>query len=464
MTFTKKYTKVFKYLLPAPFTIAILLTLITFLIALVITLPTELGIGSYSLKLTNYWEEGLWNAGLMVFAMQMMLMLVLGHVLALTKPVNSFINLVVKSCNTTAKSAAIVTLLTVLVSLFNWGLGLIFGAILARKVGEHASKLNIKLNYAIVGAAGYSGLMVWHGGLSGSSLAKVAEPGHLTNMMTGVLNEEQLATLPEQISYTATVGSSMNLFVMAALILLLPLAMYWLGNRVSGHTVALKSTNDKVDTTPETLEGAEKLDYSKLFSKTIGVLIFTYVLYKIGADYNFDFLGFFNPNNINLLLFALAILLHKNFSTFLGAVDEAIAGAAGILIQFPLYFGIMGIMKSSGLVGEISDFFVSVSSETTYPLFTFLSAGLVNIFVPSGGGQWAVQGPIIVQAAGDLGLSLPKSIMALAYGDQLTNMLQPFWALPLLGITGLKAKDILPYTLFLMVLGAIIYISALLIF
>jgi len=124
----------------------------------------------------------------------------------------------------------------------------------------------------------------------------------------------------------------------------------------------------------------------------------------------------------------------------------------------------MGLMKSSGLVTDISGFFVKISNETTYPIFTFLSAGLVNIFVPSGGGQWAVQGPIIVQAASALGISLPKSIMALAYGDQLTNMLQPFWALPLLGITGLKAKEILPYTLFLMVIGAFIYLSGLLIF
>ena len=124
----------------------------------------------------------------------------------------------------------------------------------------------------------------------------------------------------------------------------------------------------------------------------------------------------------------------------------------------------MGIMRHSGLVNEIADFFVSISTDTTYPIFTFLSAGLVNIFVPSGGGQWAVQGPIIVQSAMDLGISLPKSIMALAYGDQLTNMLQPFWALPLLGITGLKAKEILPYTLFLMLIGMAIYITGLLLF
>ena len=114
------------------------------------------------------------------------------------------------------------------------------------------------------------------------------------------------------------------------------------------------------------------------------------------------------------------------------------------------------------MVVQISDFFVSIANETTLPLFTFLSAGLVNIFVPSGGGQWAVQGPIVVESALKLGVPLNKAIMALAYGDQLTNMLQPFWALPLLGITRLKAKEILPYTLFLMFVGIIVFVLGLL--
>ena len=156
--------------------------------------------------------------------------------------------------------------------------------------------------------------------------------------------------------------------------------------------------------------------------------------------------------------------MHGNFYNFLKAIDKAINGASGILIQFPLYFGIMGIMNQSGMVQMMSDFFVNISNETTFPIFTFISAGIVNIFVPSGGGQWAVQGPIIIDAATQLGLSIPKNIMALAYGDQITNMLQPFWALPLLGITGLKAKEILPYTLILFFSGSIIFISGLLIF
>ena len=109
-------------------------------------------------------------------------------------------------------------------------------------------------------------------------------------------------------------------------------------------------------------------------------------------------------------------------------------------------------------------FFVNISNDTTFPIFTFISAAIVNVFVPSGGGQWAVQGPIIVDAANQLGVSIPKSVMALAYGDQLTNMLQPFWALPLLGITGLKAKEILPYTLIIMLVGFLIFSFALILF
>jgi short-chain fatty acids transporter len=124
----------------------------------------------------------------------------------------------------------------------------------------------------------------------------------------------------------------------------------------------------------------------------------------------------------------------------------------------------MGMMKSSGLVADFSDFFIRISNEHTFPLFTMISAGIVNVFVPSGGGQWAVQGPILIQASESLNISLPKSIMALAYGDQLTNMLQPFWALPLLGITGLKAKEILPYSLLLMIVGIVIYFTALMLF
>ena len=123
------------------------------------------------------------------------------------------------------------------------------------------------------------------------------------------------------------------------------------------------------------------------------------------------------------MLLGLGLMLHSNVQGFLKSIDQAILGAAGILIQFPLYFGIMGLMIGSGLIHVFSDFFVEISTETSFPIYSFISAGIVNVFVPSGGGQWGVQGPIIIQSAMELGVSIPKSIMALAYGDQLTNMM-----------------------------------------
>ena len=453
--------KIFKNFLPTPFTIAILITIVTFFLAFSLT-ESDLGTGSRGIELLGFWYDGLWGQSLLAFAIQMMLMLVLGHAVALTKPVDRFMSYVTRFCNDTSSAAFTVTLLTILVSLFNWGLGLIFGAILARKVGERAAQNNIKLNYALIGAAGYSGLMVWHGGISGSAPIKAAEPGHITSLMDGILSPEQLATLPDRIPFSETVFGTMNLVVMLLLVICLPVFMYWLGKRSTKSGMLPKVKTSEVSEPDE--EKRKNLDSSPWFSRGIGILLCSYAVYIAISLFAKVGLGFITPNFINFMLLGLGLLLHSNIHGFLKAIDQAIRGAAGILIQFPLYFGIMGLMIGSGLIQVFSDFFVEISTVTSFPIYSFISAGIVNVFVPSGGGQWLVQGPIIIQSAMELGISLPKSIMALAYGDQLTNMLQPFWALPLLGITGLKAKSILPYTLAMMLIGASIYLIALFLF
>ena len=440
----KNLTKWLNHILPAPFTIAIILTIITFFLAFFIT-KSETN-KSHILELFLFWEKGMWHPPLLVFAIQMMLMLVLGHVLALTKPVKSLILKATIFCNNTANSAAIITFFTILVSLFNWGLGLIFGAIFARKVGEHASEKGIPLNYPLIGAAGYSGLMVWHGGISGSAPIKIAEKEHFLSDKIGVISQAE------------TIFSTMNITVSIILIITLPILMYLIGKKNPGTKIYLKikkKNKEKI---------TNNIDHSRLMPLIVGGILILFVLYKGFILPKKISLSIITPNYINLFLLATGIIMHKSFYDFLKAVDSAISGASGILIQFPLYFGIMGIMTHSGMIQFIADIFVNISNETTFPILTFISAGIVNIFVPSGGGQWAVQGPIIVDAAYQLGVSIPKSVMALAYGDQITNMLQPFWALPLLGITGLKAKEILPYTLILLVAGITIFIGGLLLF
>lgn len=146
------------------------------------------------------------------------------------------------------------------------------------------------------------------------------------------------------------------------------------------------------------------------------------------------------------------------------AVTEAVKGTSGIIIQFPFYAGLMGIMVSSGLATVISETFVSISTETTFAMFVFWSAGIVNFFVPSGGGQWAVQAPVVLDAAQALDVPTAKAAMAVAWGDAWTNMIQPFWALPALAIAGLKAKDIMGYCVMILLVSGVIISLGLLIF
>ncbi|WP_203294703.1 short-chain fatty acid transporter [Luteirhabdus pelagi] len=455
MKITQTIETLFRRFLPSPFAIAVILTLVTMLLALFFTdAPAE---ENHALAILSWWENGIWNNDLLVFAYQMMLILVLGHILVLSKPMTRLINTLTKGVSNTSNAVLLVSVTTMLVSFFNWGLGLIFGAIMARKVAEAAQVRNFNINYPLVGAAGYVGLMIWHGGMSGSAPLKVAETGHLASLMQG-MDTSLVAQLPVVIPSSETIFSGFNLLLFGILLVLLPSFLFLMGKKVSTTPVNLPLYSGEVEE-EQPAKGAERIDRSKWVGVFFGLLI----LVAFGYQY-FDNISNFiiTPNMLNFFMLGLGLLLHGSFASYLRAVEEAISGASGILIQFPLYFGIMGIMRESGMVVQISDFFVSVATETTLPIFTFFSAGLVNIFVPSGGGQWAVQGPIVIESALKLGVSIPKMIMALAYGDQITNMLQPFWALPLLGITKLKAREILPYTLLLMCIGIVVFITGLL--
>lgn len=447
MRLIKHYTNWFKKILPSPFSIAILITILVFF-------TTILSTDKPIVELLLDWQEGLWNSSLLAFAFQMMLMLVLGHTLALTSFFDTIINQIILRLKTGAQAAFAVTLSTIIVALFNWGLGLIFGAIIARKVGENFTNRRLKLNYPLIGASGYIGLMVWHGGISGSALTKVAEAGHIREITRNI-------TMPEIISFENTVFSPMNLIAILLLIIGIPTISYLIGKLTTKEIPQVIKLEQTEKETPEII-GAEHIDQSKWLSMIIGIILTVIAMYIAIVSQNN--LGFINPNFINFSLLGLNLLLHKNIRSFLNNIDKAIQGSSGILIQFPLYFGILALMQSGGLIEIISDFFIQISTPKTLPIYTFFSAGLVNIFVPSGGGQWALQGPIILKAALELDIPLHKIVLALAYGDQITNMLQPFWALPLLSITGLKAKDILPYTLMLMLVGIAIFLIVLMLF
>ena len=445
-----KIENFFARFLPSPFTLSIFLSLVSLILAFIFgDFNSE---ESQLVSVFTAWQNSIWNADLLVFGYQMMLILVLGHILVLSEPVNLVLEKITSLVSNTKSAIVLVSVATMLMGFFNWGLGLIFGAILVRKIGEKSAKEYLNINYPLVGALGYSGMMIWHGGISGSAPLKVAEPGHLKSM-TG----NNAGIFPEFISTADSIFSYENLIVFGIVLVIVPIIFRKIQkySTSSFQTKALLNLDDeKSDSQP--IHPLEQHRFLSFIFGSLLLIAFVVVYFENIMRLNLT------PNMLNFLMLGLGVLLHKNIFKYLKALSEAIKGASGILIQFPLYFGIIGLMKDSGLAVNFANFFVSISNETSLPIFTFISSGIVNIFVPSGGGQWAIQGPIAIDSATKLGVSLPKIVMALSYGDQITNMLQPFWALPLLAITKLKASDIFPFTFILFIIGSIIYILGLL--
>lgn len=459
-SFAKKFEDVFTRLLPSPLAIALGLSVIAFMGAYFGGNQLPDAYGARFITTIDIWSQGLWQSSLLAFTVQMMLILVLGHTLALSQPVQRLTQKLSDSIVSKSYPAAWVTTATMMVAFFNWGLGLIFGAILAREVADAARRKQIPISYPLLGAAGYSGLMVWHGGLSGSAPLKAAESGHLTELTQGL----SISALPNAIPLEDSVFSTMNISatigILSLSFILMIILQKWAPTKTPERTEIAVHT----DTPLERAKGAQWLDYGRLNSKIWGVILLVVVILLATALNSEGGLSFLTPNYLNTLLLAMAILLHKNLNSFANAVDDAVRGAGGILIQFPLYFGIMALLRDSGLLQSWAEAMVATSSAFSFPIFTLASAAVINVFVPSGGGQWAIQGPIMIEASQALNVPLGKSIMAMAYGDQLTNMLQPFWALPLLAITKLKAREILPYTLILMALGVAVYTITLALF
>ncbi|NNE09612.1 MAG: short-chain fatty acid transporter [Gemmatimonadetes bacterium] len=421
--------------LPDPFTLALLLTFVSFLLGWGLTDTSPWG-------MAQHWYDGFWN--LLAFSMQMALILVTGHALAITPPVQRALTGVARVVTSTRSAVVLVSLVSMIAATVNWGLGIIVGALLAREVAIAATKRGIDLHYPIVAAAGYTGFLVWHGGLSGSAPLTVAQPGHFLEASVGV------------IPVTGTLFSPMNGVMLLLLLLAVPsilVAMIPRGGWIAPPVF--------VDTEAPTVSGprtpAEALDRNTLLARGIALGGIAVLASRFFAG------GFatLNLNTMNFLFLFLGLLLHGSTKRYGAALGEGVRGAGGIILQFPFYAGIMGMVSQSGLVTVLADAFVSMSAAggvvglseaKLLPFLSFLSAGIVNVFVPSGGGQWAVQGPVMLEAAARIGVPAEKIVMAVAYGDEWTNMLQPFWALPLLGITRVRAQDMIGYTAALMIL------------
>ncbi|GMV43872.1 MAG: hypothetical protein AMXMBFR64_55880 [Myxococcales bacterium] len=438
-------------LMPDPFVLAVGLTLVV--LALGVLFGDALAVGSladrFSATLLG-WRSYLFDPrrpdgsvveGYLYFAFQMCLVLVTGHALATSRPVGRALGALARLPRSGAAASATVALIACALALVHWGLGLIGGALVAREAGRQLLRRGVPAHYPLIGAAGYTGLMVWGGGLSGSIPLKAID--------------YRSDILADGVPLSLTLWSPLNLTVCAMLLVLVPV-LAWALHPKEGCVPYAGPLDDRSDEEPAS-EGRSPvvvwLECSRAPALVLAVLGFGAVaLDAWRGTFRLDL------NSLNVIFLFAGIAAQGSLLRYVRAVSDGVAGCAGIVLQFPFYFGILGILLVTGLGAQVSRAMAAASSEATYPLLTFLSAGLVNLFVPSGGGQWIIQGDIVIGGAGQDPALIGRAVMALAYGDGWTNMLQPFWALPLLGILGLRARDIMGYTAAIMIVsgGAIL--------
>ena len=426
---TNFFDRLVQRYLPDAFLFAIILTLLVFLMGIFMTKNTPL-------QMVEYWGNGFWD--LLAFSMQMALVVTTGYVLANTPLVKKILEKVSVRAKNPIQAIMLVTFIATVASLINYGFGLVVGALIAIEIAKRVPSVD----YRLLVASAYSGFLVWHGGFSGSTPLLIATEGHFL--------EEEMGIIP----VTETLFSSFNLLIVFALLITLPfLNAYLMKTREKTQIVnpLVDWENNKFENKAEEAATvvetpSDRLENSQIISLLIGLLGFSYIVYHFVVN-DFDL----NLNIVNLTMLFLGIILHRTPRRFLNSVNEAVKNVGGIIVQFPFYAGIMGMMVESGLSEQISIWFVNISTEITYPLFTFVSAGIVNFFIPSGGGQWAVQGPIMIPAGMELGVDNAKTAMAVAWGDAWTNMIQPFWALPLLAIAGLKVRDIMGFCVIILI-------------
>jgi short-chain fatty acids transporter len=437
--FARKY-------IPNPFIFAIILTIVTGVLAVLLTPTTPA-------QVVGQWYDGFWN--LLSFAMQMTVILLFGYVLASSPPVGRIIDKVAQLPKTPSQAIVTVTLLAVVFGALSWGLGLIIGAISARRICESCLRRGIKVHYPLAAAAGFSGLIVFNCGLSASVPLLVNTTGHFMMDGIGLIPLDQTILTGYNIVTLIAYGLIIP-FVYAAmqpkeedrLLVELESTPRSVGAAASGDSFA----GDASLANPHDGTFAARMENSPLLSWVVVLAGMGYIVWHF-ATKGFDL----NLNLVNFTLMVLGMAAHRTPIAYVRAVDEAIGACGQVVLQFPFYAGIMGIMAGSGLITIFASGLVSISNDVTFPFFAMISAAVVNLFVPSAGGQWAVQGPVLIEAAQQLNANIGQTVIAFGYGDQLTNGLQPMWMLPLLGVTRLRAGDILGYTAVMMLFATVIF-------
>ncbi len=417
---------------PDPFVFVIILTFLSFGLVFAFT-------DTSALEAVEFWGNGLGD--LLGFMGALSITLITAHALAHTDAVGKMLKALARIPKTEVQAYVMVVLISGVSNLLAWSLGLVVGAIIAREVAIQGDKKNLNIHYPLLVASAYAGFVIWHMGYSGSSALFMA-------------TESEAAKFGEAvIPVTETIFTSWNM-ILAGITLLAIAVVCPLLRPSKEETIRIKAdTLERARFSEETFSEnhpktlGDYLDNNRWLIIALGALVAGYVAIWFWEE------GFkLSLNIVNWTFLAAGMLLARSPKHYLELVGNASKLVGPILLQFPFYAGLMGLFKGSGLAAMVSGGFAQVATANTLSFWAFLSAGIVNMFVPSGGGQWAVQGPIFLDAAEKLGTDKSLIVMGISYGDQWTNMIQPFWTIPLLAIAGLDMRKIMGYTFVVLVI------------
>ena len=437
---TTVFVYLFERLLPDPFVFAILLSLLTAALALALAPHRAPG------EVLTAWYAGLFT--IFPFAFQMVMILVTGYALSSSRPVRRGLAALASLPRTAPQAVAMAVLVSMSANLLNWGFGLVVSALFAREIAKRH-----RIDFAWLMAGAYTGFLMFPPGISSSIALAEATPGsplNITQKLTGQL-----------VPLSHTLLASFNIIPTAILFLVMPIVFSLMQPEEQDMVLADSARLQTEDAEPPPAERvpgfAGSMDRAFILNLAIVAAAFGYLGWQIArGSFHLDI------NALILIFLALGLLLHWRPIAYARAIQTAARVTGSLLLQYPLYGGIMGIMTATGLAGVIAQWFIRASTPHTLPFWGFISSIIISLFVPSGGGHWAVQGPFIVPAAAILHVSQAAAAMAVGYGEGVANMIQPFWALPLLAIAGIGMRRVMGFTVISFVISLLVFGAALL--
>ena len=440
---SKPFVKLVENFYPDAFIFVIVLSVLTFLLAVFNT-------DSSIIETFEAWGTGL--PKLFTFTAQICIIMITAHALAHTKPVENILSKIGSYPASQIQAYALVTFISGLASLFAWSFGLIVGGIVSKFVAIGCAKTRIKIHYPLLVASAYSGYVIWHMGYSSSAALFVSSADHSLINKIGI------------IPVTDTIFNPFNITIAIFTLLIITIVNPLMRpsndseiNEIDSNVFRLTDKSDSNDMNKKIRSPAQVIENNRFISfflATSLLLFIGLVFYKKGFSLDL--------NIVSWSFLGIGLLLSNSPIHYVKLVNRASITVGPIILQYPFYAGIMGIMADTGLINVLAEKISSIATSDTLGFYSFLSGGLVNMFIPSGGGQWAVQGPVMIEAANNLNVKPYVIVLGVAYGDQWTNMIQPFWTIPLLAIAGLHMRQIMGYTFVIFIITGIIYGSAML--